>query len=320
MEYKHFSIHTLDEGIFAAIHKEGGAAYSNAGIIDLGGSTVVFDTFDMAVAAKELMDACKDLTGRVPSWVINSHKHGDHWGGNQVFGEKAVIVATHQTRSGMLAWGEELTKLGTNPREIETRIQQLVDKIKNEKDALQRASLERSLVRNKYMLEDLPHFKFTPPTLTFSGTMSFRGTDRSVELTSVEHAHTPEECYLTIPGTRIIFTGDLAFFACPPFIPQDGSLEGWMNRLETLSNSDFKYFVPGHGPLGDSTDLIRQMEYLRVMRDVVEEAINKKLSREEILEIAEPSQFSNWGIFPQRHDNNLRSIHFQLTREIKGGA
>jgi cyclase len=320
MEYQHFSIHTLDEGVFAAIHKEGGAAHSNAGIIDLGGSTVVFDTFDLAVAAKELLIACKELTGRAPAWVVNSHKHGDHWGGNQVFVEEAVIVATHQTRSGMLGWGEELAKLGANPREIEMRIEQLERKLQGEKDLLQRATLERSLVRNRYMLADLPHFVFTPPTLTFSGTISFRGSGRSVELTSVEHAHTPEECYLTLPGTRIIFTGDLAFFACPPFIAQDSSLDGWMNMLEILTESDFECFIPGHGPIGNHVDLKRQREYLAVMLDLVKEAVEKKLSLEDILGISEPSQFKKWGVFPQRHENNLRSIYFQITQKLKGGA
>ena len=118
MEYTHFSIHTLADGIHAAIHKEGGAAYSNSGIIDLGDSTLVFDTFDMAVAAKELLVAAEELTKRSPAWVVNSHKHGDHWGGNQVFAGQAVILATHQTRAGMLDWGEELMDLSAYPGEI----------------------------------------------------------------------------------------------------------------------------------------------------------------------------------------------------------
>jgi cyclase len=274
----------------------------------------------MAVAARELLAASKELTGRIPRWVVNSHKHGDHWGGNQVFGEEAVIIATHQTRSGMLGWAQELTKLGANPREIEKRIEQLESKLEFEKDTLLRATLERNLVRNRYMLADLPFFVFTPPTMTFSGTMSFRGTDRNVELTSVEHAHTPEECYLTIPGSKIMFTGDLAFFACPPFIAQDSSLDGWLNMLELLTGSDFDCFIPGHGPIGSHQDLNRQKEYLAVMRDLVIEAVRNNLPLEDILDIAEPSQFKDWGVFPQRHENNLRSIYFQLTQKIKGGA
>jgi cyclase len=81
-EYTHFEIRALAEGVWAAIHKEGGAAYSNAGIVDLGGRVLLFDAFDMAVAGRELRQAILDLTGRAPTWVVNSHEHGDHWGGN----------------------------------------------------------------------------------------------------------------------------------------------------------------------------------------------------------------------------------------------
>ncbi len=319
MEYTHFSIHTLADGIHAAIHKEGGAAYSNSGIIDLGDSTLVFDTFDMAVAAKELSGAAEDLTGRSPAWVVNSHKHGDHWGGNQVFTGQAVILATHQTRAGMLGWGEELTRLSANPGEIEKRITQLEEKIQQENDELRKAALERNLARNRFLLQDLPGFKFTPPSITFSGSMSIRGTNRSVELTTVTGAHTPEECYLTVPGTKIIFTGDLAFFSCPPFIAQDASLEGWLNVLDMFSDSDMEIFIPGHGPLGGHKDLDLQKEYLVQMQNLVTDALANNLPLEEILQIPEPSHFMKWGLFPQRHDNNLRSLHFQLHQKIKGG-
>ncbi len=319
MEYSHFSIHTVGDGIHAAIHKEGGAAYSNSGILDLGETTLVFDTFDMAAAAKELLTAAEDLTGRPPVWVVNSHKHGDHWGGNQVFAGQAVILATRQTRSGMLGWGEEITRLSANPGEIEKRISQLEEKIQQEKDELRKAALERNLARNRFLLKDLPGFRFTPPSMTFTGSLSVLGTKRNAELTTVTGAHTPEECYLTIPGTKIIFTGDLAFFGCPPFIAQDASLDGWLNALDKFSASDMECFVPGHGPLGGHKELDLQKDYLVYMRDLVMDAIANSLSLEEILQIPEPCQFKEWGLFPQRHDNNLRSLHFQMQKKIKGG-
>jgi len=42
---KHFTLHQLAEGVYAAIATDGGAACCNAGLIDLGGQVVVFDTF-----------------------------------------------------------------------------------------------------------------------------------------------------------------------------------------------------------------------------------------------------------------------------------
>jgi FKBP-type peptidyl-prolyl cis-trans isomerase 2 len=40
---KHFDLEQLEDGVYVAIHKPSGAAYSNAGIIDLGDQTIVID-------------------------------------------------------------------------------------------------------------------------------------------------------------------------------------------------------------------------------------------------------------------------------------
>lgn len=319
MNYQHFSIQEVAGGVFAAVHKEGGGAYSNAGLIDLGDSTLVFDTFESVSAGRELLEASKALTGRAPKWVVISHKHGDHWAGNQVLAEEAIIIATHLTRSGMLGRGAEMEKMKSNPADLVDRIRGLEEKLLKETDPQQQAILERSLNKSRYALADLPSFRFCPPTMTFSGTLVFPGTRRNVELITVGPAHTPEECYLRIPGDPVIFTGDLAFFECPPFMAQDCSLEGWLDMLEFFINSENDHFVPGHGRLGEKCDLQRQQEYIRQMRKLVSEAMVTNPSLEHVLAIPEPGQFKDWGSFPQRHENNLRTLFFQQSGNKKGG-
>ena len=78
---KHFELHQLAEGTFAAIAKDGGSAICNSGIVDLGGQVVVFDTFLTPQAALDLRHATEELFGRAPHIVVNSHYHNDHiWG------------------------------------------------------------------------------------------------------------------------------------------------------------------------------------------------------------------------------------------------
>ncbi len=55
LESKHFTLKLLTNGVYACIHKPGGAAYSNAGIIDLGDRTLLVDTFDTLLAGRDLM-------------------------------------------------------------------------------------------------------------------------------------------------------------------------------------------------------------------------------------------------------------------------
>ncbi|MGH2486968.1 MAG: MBL fold metallo-hydrolase, partial [Ktedonobacterales bacterium] len=74
----------------------GTGALGNAGIIDLGGVTLVFDTMMTFAAARDLRAAAERLTGRAPRYVVNSHFHLDHTMGNAVFSD-AVIIATSAT-------------------------------------------------------------------------------------------------------------------------------------------------------------------------------------------------------------------------------
>ena len=99
--FKHFELTRLADGVYAAIEMQGGAAYSNAGIIDLGDQTLIFDTFDAPQAAQDLKAAAEHLTGHPATCIVNSHWHGDHWSGNQVFA-RATIFPTWKARYGKI--------------------------------------------------------------------------------------------------------------------------------------------------------------------------------------------------------------------------
>ena len=105
----HFSIHTLTEGVHAAIATNGGAAIANAGIIDLGEQTVIFDTFMTLKAALDLSRAAEALTGRKAETIINSHYHNDHTWGNQIFSPHAKIITSSQTEALLETEGMDLS-------------------------------------------------------------------------------------------------------------------------------------------------------------------------------------------------------------------
>jgi cyclase len=70
---KHFRLQQLADGVHAAIHIDGGAAISNAGIVDLGDRTLIYDTFLAPQPAEDLRIAAEALTGRPIDAVLNSH-------------------------------------------------------------------------------------------------------------------------------------------------------------------------------------------------------------------------------------------------------
>src|SRR5262245_38140420 len=105
----HFTLERLADGVFAAVAVPGTGSARNAGIIDLGGTTLIFDTFLTLRAARDLRAAAGQLTGHAAAYVINSHYNGDHIHGNQVFPE-ATIVATEGTRELIATRGMELVE------------------------------------------------------------------------------------------------------------------------------------------------------------------------------------------------------------------
>ncbi len=89
-----FDVYELADGVYALIHKVGGKAISNVGIIDLGDTTIVFDTFLSPKVAEEIPKVVKQLNLSPIRYVVNSHWHNDHIRGNQVFADDIKIIST----------------------------------------------------------------------------------------------------------------------------------------------------------------------------------------------------------------------------------
>lgn len=92
-ESKHFYLEIIKGGIFSAIAKCGGGAFCNSGIIDLGGQTLIFDTFETPIEVEDLRVAGNFHTRNPITRKINSHAHADHWFGNQVFNGNVIIIS-----------------------------------------------------------------------------------------------------------------------------------------------------------------------------------------------------------------------------------
>src|SRR5208282_2723553 len=98
---RHFQLESLAPGVHAAIATQTGYGLCNAGIVDLGGRTVVFDSMLTPVAGADLARVAERCTGQKPTWVVNSHWHGDHIWGNSAFVD-AHVVSSRRVRREVL--------------------------------------------------------------------------------------------------------------------------------------------------------------------------------------------------------------------------
>jgi cyclase len=310
---EHFELTQLAEGVYAAIALPGGKAFSNGGIIDLGDQTLVFDAFETPAGAADLRSAAEQLTGHPVSYLVISHCHADHWGGNQAFAPETSIITTEAIRAEMpdaIGW---MIDLKENPTELEEAIQEDTERLEIETDERKRASLQASISRMTGWQEILPTFELRYPEQTFSGKLTFYGTRRKADLVEVAPAHTASDAYLSLPDDRIVFMGDLAFLQRQPFMvycePQ-----AWASQLERMEQFDAETFVPGHGPLGTKADLTLQRQYITLLEDLVAQAVSDGLTPEETLQKTLPPPFDGWvnaGMAPW--EANVRASHERLS-------
>jgi cyclase len=301
---EHFTLHPLADGVYAAIATEMGAAFSNAGLIDLGDRTLVFDAFDSPRAAEDLLKACLQLTGRSPSSVIISHWHPDHWAGLQVFAG-CEILSTPATRKAMLPVVKDMDEERENPSYWQAELDRTTAQLAGETDASKRHTLQVSVVRLQHTLQALPTIKPTLPNQTFKGKMVFHGTRRSAELISLGKAHTLSDCILRLPQERVAFIGDLGFFQSQPFMPY-GYPSRWVVLLKDMTTWDIDTFVPGHGPLGDKSDLASVMEYILALEALVGQVVQAGGSVKDALQQTLPAPFDAWQAVGHRFEANVR--------------
>jgi len=309
---KHFSIQPLADGIHAVLFKEGGSAICNSGIIDLGGISLVFDTFLTPCAARELHQAVVHLVGQEPDFVINSHYHNDHVWGNQEFSPPLHIVASYRTCQLMRTAGK---------KELEDEKATAVQSLSHFRDLYREADSdekrEAALLFLGYfegLVQDLPRLKVRFPDILYKGRLAFHGTKRSAELISFDDCHTGNDALLFLPEEGILFMSDLLFTGCHPYLG-DGDPINLLHSLEEIKSFKADRFVSGHGPVGTREDLNLMIEYietcLRTARTLIK---GSGVDEEKIMAQEIPQPFRQWKV-SSFYYSNLKALCKMLSSD-----
>lgn len=310
-ESHHFHLKELATGVYAAIIVPGTGAWGNAGIVDLGGGALVFDTFMTPAPARELRAAAETLTGSPVRYVVNSHYHLDHTFGNAEFPD-AVVVATETTRDIIAERnGKLLERVRANP----AYLNELEEEMRAEPDLARRT--DKAHVLNEWRALDAAITEMTLrlPDVTFDGHMVFHGTRRSAELLTYGGGHTPSDAFLYLPAERIAFMGDLVPVATHPSFAGDAA--EWLRILERVEQLDIATLVPGHGAIGTLADCTTTRQYIADLQALAEDiAVRAGGSEDDAAAMPIPLDYADWGapgLFPQ----NMRFLyrHVQIASE-----
>lgn len=199
---------------------------------------IVFDDYVLVVdanfpsGAQVVIPKIKALTQKPIRFAFDTHHHGDHAYGNQVWVDEGAIPVAH---TGVI---DEMKKYetghyGGKPGRWE-------DSAKTRKDVA--AS------------------KLHPPTVLFPKEMIFDDGKHRVELKYLGVAHTHGDGWAWLPKERILFSGD----ACvngPYNYTGDGNIGEWIKTLENAKRLNPRIVVPGHGPSADGSLLEDQRQF-----------------------------------------------------------
>jgi glyoxylase-like metal-dependent hydrolase (beta-lactamase superfamily II) len=303
---KHFQLQQLADGVYACLHADGGAAIGNAGIVDLGDRTLVYDTFFTPQAAEDLRAAAEALTGRPVDTAINSHYHNDHIWGNQVFSADTDILSTVETHRLIVATrGHD--DYETFLANAEKSLASTQAQFEATEDEGKRRQLTFWLDYHKSLVEAKPTLQVRPPNLCFTQRMAFHGTDRSAELIAFDGGHSASDAVLWLPQERIAFLSDLLFIGCHPWVGA-GDPEKLSHILDRVSDLGPQILVPGHGPVGTPDDLELMQQYVSTLDELVHKRIQDGEPESEIDGMAIPAPFEDW-LFAAFYPLNMRFLY-----------
>jgi cyclase len=220
---------------------------------------VVFEDFVLVIdgnfpsGALEIIPKIKAITDKPIRFAFDTHHHGDHAYGNQIWVESGATPVAHV---GVL---EEMKKFetgyfGGKPGRWE-------DTAKNRKD--------------------VAATKLKPPTLLFQKDMIFTDGKMRVELLHLGVAHTRGDGFAWLPNERILFTGD----ACvngPYNFMGDGDTGEWVKTLEAARKLKPKVICPGHGQSGGPEMLDNQLEFITDLRSEVKKLVDAGMKSSEV--------------------------------------
>jgi len=293
-ESEFFRIETLAEGVYAAVGPQDGLCHSNAGIVDLGDRTLVFDTLTLPSYGEELARACRELTGCEPTWIALSHFHSDHWLGNQAFAHGTPIVVTQDMLPPILESMKQYEELPNELEEFQGQIDELAATCAANPDEKKRAGIETNLARYRALHAEGATLRVIHPNTAFEGRLHLIGSERSVDLIEVKNAHTVSDVYLSVPDAGVVFMGDLGFFDTIPFLMYADPL-GWIEALRELEASEATVFVPGHGVVADADRVRASRECIEAVVSIVREARTSGEPLDESLMKRLPEPFRSWA-------------------------
>jgi cyclase len=243
------------------------------------GSDAVFVVDDQfAPLTPKILAAIKAITPQPVRFVLNTHWHFDHTGGNENMGQAGALIFAHENVRKRMS------------------TEQFIEALNRKEPAAPHGAL---------------------PVVTFTDTVSFHLNGDSIVVFHVAPAHTDGDAVVLFAKANVVHTGDLFVSDRFPFVDRSsgGSIHGIIaaaERMLAATNAQTK-IIPGHGPLSDRNRLKAYHDMLVVMRDRMRQEIAAKHTVDQVLASKITAEYDKeW---PNGRERFLRILYQELSAQ-----
>jgi len=215
------------------------------------GAFIIDDQY--APLTEKIRAAVAEQTDKPVHFVVNTHWHGDHTGGNEHMEEMGAIIVAHE-------------------------------------NVRKRMSTEQFLAAFNNHVPPSPEAAL--PVITFTDAVTFHWNGDVVRVFHVAPAHTDGDAIIHFEKSNVIHMGDTFFNQMYPFIDTStgGRIDGMIAAVDRAMPliDDATKIIPGHGPLGTKADLMGYRAMLVTVSERIHKMIDEGKTREEVV-AAEPT-------------------------------
>lgn len=240
------------------------------------GLLVIDDDFEQNIDG--LLTALKDFSEDAPKFLVNTHWHLDHTGGDAVLGVDSTIVANETVRE-----------------RLSTRQQ-----------------------RNFFNRVDEAKPPEAWPVVTFDHGMSFHMNGQKIDFVHYPHGHTDGDAVVFISPANIVHMSDMFFVRAFPFIDleSDGDAQGLANNIAKVLEliDDDTIVIPGHGPISDKAEMRNYLAMLTDTISIVQGYIDDGLSPLQAVEAGLPAKYEEFGKAFIKENQYIGILYASLTK------
>ncbi|HTP94680.1 MAG TPA: MBL fold metallo-hydrolase [Burkholderiales bacterium] len=230
------------------------------------GVLMVDDQF--APLSAKILDAIKAITDKPVRFLVNTHYHWDHTGGNENIGKLGALIVAHDNVYKRMASNQVVTLL------------------------------KQSLP---------PYPKVALPVITFSDRVTYHINGDDIVVLHVPPSHTDGDSFVRFQDANVVHTGDVFASGRYPFIDVEnhGSVMGIVKAMDMLipTLDEFTKVIPGHGPVSTRKEVIAYRHMIYTIGTRVQKLVKQGKTLEQVIAAKPAAEFdAEWGKFRKTDD------------------